>query len=444
MQLNLRYLNLRFIARTLRRAVHRLWLTYGVFWIGAVMVGLVAVAYARLADAAFTLFRTVEARFEYAPLLITPLVGVLCVWLTRRYFAGSEGSGIPQVIATVQSGEPARRDRLLSLRVVFGKIAVSTLGLFGGFTIGREGPSVHVGASLLYNMRFAYERSSTRIDRQFIVAGGAAGLAAAFNTPLAGVVFAFEELNKSFEQRTSGTLITGILLAGIVALAIEGNYTHFGKIQVADAFPPSFAIAVGVIAVFTGLMGALFSWMMLNASRWMPGPVRRLRDEHPLRFALVCAMLVAIIGFLSGGITWGSGYHEAQALLSDNEEVNLMFAPLKVITLMMTYLMGMPGGIFAPTLAIGAGFGQLANLVFPDLTISALIALAMVGYLAAVTQAPITSFVIMMEMIDGHSMVISLMATALVASSVARAFNKPFYETLSQRYLEPGIRHRVF
>ena len=431
MQISFQYLR-----RQASRGLHRFWLSYGIFWIGALLVGLVSVAYAKLVDGAFDLFVGLTRVAFWAPLLLTPAVGVVAVWLTRRYFPGSEGSGIPQVIATVKSGEQGRRDHLLSLRVIIGKIGISTLGIFGGFTMGREGPSVHVGAALMYNMHFAYARTSSRIDRQFIVAGGAAGLAAAFNTPLAGVVFAFEELSKSFEQRTSGTLITAILFAGVVALALAGNYAHFGKIPVPDGFTPDLVVAMVATGVFTGLSGALFSWLMMNVSQWLPRRLVSLREVHPYRFALLCGLLVAVIGVVSGGMTFGSGYREAQALLSDSEEVSLLYAPLKAIALLLTYLIGMPGGIFAPTLSIGAGFGQVANLVFPGVSLPELIALAMVGYLAAVTQAPITAFVIMMEMIDGHSMVISLMATALIASSTARLFNAPLYEALAMRYLQ--------
>jgi H+/Cl- antiporter ClcA len=102
-----------------------------------------------------------------------------------------------------------------------------------------------------------------------------------------------------------------------------------------------------------------------------------------------------------------------------------------------SYLPGIPGGIFAPSLSIGAGFGNVLHMLFSGMELQMLIALAMVGYLAAVTQSPITSFVIVMEMINGHALVISLMATALIASRVSRFFAPPLYETLSQRYMAP-------
>jgi len=425
------------LVRRARIGARRLWLTYGVFWVGAILVGLVAVAYAKLVDGAFALFSLAVGYAAWLPLLITPAIGVAAVWLTRRYFPGSEGSGIPQVIATVKSSEPERRDALLSLRVMVGKILVSTLGMLGGYTIGREGPSVHIGAAVMYTMRRAYPRSSSRIDRQFIVAGGAAGLAAAFNTPLAGVIFAFEEINKNFEQRTSGTLITAILFAGIVALAIAGDYNYFGRIQVPQEYPPHLVIAVLCTGLVTGLSGGAFGWLMLNLARWVPARLRALRSDRPYRFALLCGVVLALLGGASGGITFGSGYREAQALLSDHESVSILYAPLKAAALLITYLIGMPGGIFAPTLSIGAGVGQLVGLVFPEVPLSALIALAMVGYLAAVTQAPITSFVIMMEMTDGHGMMIALMATAVIASTLSKAMTPPLYESLARAYLGP-------
>ncbi|MFA7503178.1 MAG: chloride channel protein [Burkholderiaceae bacterium] len=430
-------IDLPWIIRRTRIGTRRLWLTYGVFWAGAIAVGLIAVAYAKLVDGAYMLFRLAFEQASWLPLLITPAVGVGAVWLTRRYFPGSEGSGIPQVIATVKSPEPARRDALLSLRVMVGKIFVSTLGMLGGYTIGREGPSVHIGAAVMYTMRRAYPRSSSRIDRQFIVAGGAAGLAAAFNTPLAGVVFAFEEINKNFEQRTSGTLITAILFAGIIALALAGDYRYFGTIQVPLEYPPDLVVAVLCTALLTGFSGGAFGWLMLNVVRWVPARLRALRNDHPYRFALLCGLVLALIGIASGGVTFGSGYREAQALLSDQESVGIWYAPLKAAALLISYLVGMPGGIFAPTLSIGAGVGQFVSLVFSDVPLSALIALAMVGYLAAVTQAPITSFVIMMEMTDGHGMMIALMATAVIASSVSRAMTPPLYESLARAYLGP-------
>jgi len=416
------------------RGARRLWYQYGIFWIGAIIVGIIAVFYARLIDWGFTLFHDVQQRHFWSPLLLTPAVSAFSVWITRRFFRGAEGSGIPQVIATLHAQPGALRSRLLTLRILVGKIAISFLGILGGFTIGREGPTVQIGAALMFNLRRFYPRSGAHIERQLVLAGAAAGLSAAFNTPLAGVVFAIEELSHSFESRASGVVITAIVIAGVIALGLNGNYTYFGTIQIGAQIPNMFAVAVVLTAIVTGIAGGAFCWLLLNAARWMPASLRRVRDNRPITFAALCGLLIAVVGLASHGATFGSGYVEARELLNGHG-LSLAYPFLKMMAMVGSYLPGIPGGLFAPSLAIGAGFGNLLHEVFGNsLQLQMLVALAMVGYLAAVTQSPITSFVIVMEMINDHALVISLMATALLAARVSRFFTKPLYETLSQRY----------
>ncbi|WP_200945669.1 chloride channel protein [Burkholderia sp. Leaf177] len=420
---------------TIRRA-RSIWYRYGIFWVGAIVVGLVAVFYARLIDWGYNSFRTFQHDHVWLPLILTPAVAALSVWLTRKFFRGSEGSGIPQVIAVLHS-PPGLGTRLLSPGIVIAKFGISFLAILGGFTIGREGPTVQVGAALMYNLRRLFPRSNARIERQLVLAGAAAGLSAAFNTPLAGIVFAIEELTRSFEARTSGVLITAIILAGIVALGLNGNYTYFGTIEVSAHFPNLLALAVVLTAVVTGIAGGLFCWLLLNTSKWIPARLRELHASKPVIFAMICGLIIAIVGLVSGGTTFGSGYAEARGLLEGHEQLSVFYPLLKMVSMIGSYLPGIPGGIFAPSLSIGAGFGNVLHMVFGDMQLSMLIALGMVGYLAAVTQSPIMSFVIVMEMINGHALVISLMATALIASRVSRFFAPPLYEALAERYMTP-------
>lgn len=419
--------------RTYRQA-RRLTRKYGVFWIGAIIVGLVAVLYARLIDFGFGIFQQVAHRHAWLPLLLTPAASALAVWLTRRYFRGSEGSGIPQVIATLQVGGSAMGNRLLTLRLAAAKIGISLIAILGGLTIGREGPTVQVGSAIMFNLRRFYPRSNPILDRQLVLAGAAAGLSAAFNTPLAGIVFAIEELSRSFEQRASGVVITAIVFAGIVALSLNGNYTYFGTINIVEPFPKTTIIAVIVTAIVTGLAGGAFGWLLLNTERWIPQPLQRMRTEQPVRFAAVCGLIVAIIGIVAGGATFGSGYSEANGLLEGGKPLSMFYPLMKFASMIGSYLPGIPGGIFAPSLSIGAGIGNVLHEIFSGLSLPMLIALGMVGYLAGVTQSPITAFVIVMEMINGHALVISLMATSLISSRVARLFAPPLYEALSERY----------
>jgi H+/Cl- antiporter ClcA len=420
----------------LRHARH-LWRRYGIFWLGAIAVGLTAVLYAKLIDWGYDVFHSMQQHHAWLPLIVTPAVGGLSVWLTRKFFRGAEGSGIPQVIATLHSGPPTLGTRLLTVRILIGKIVGSFLAILGGFTIGREGPTVQVGAAMMFNLRRFYPRSNALIERQLVLAGAAAGLSAAFNTPLAGIVFAIEELTRSFEARASGVLITAIIIAGVIALGLNGNYTYFGTIQIGTRFPDLLAVAVLLTAIVTGIAGGVFSWLLLNPSRWMPPPIARLQREKPVQFAVLCGFIVAVAGVISGGATFGSGYTEARGLLDGNAPLSMFYPFLKIISTLGSYLSGIPGGVFAPSLSIGAGFGNLLHLVFDNMHLQMLIALAMVGYLAAVTQSPITSFVIVMETINGHALVLSLMATALISSRVSRVFCPPLYETLARNYMTP-------
>ncbi|MFM0368187.1 chloride channel protein [Paraburkholderia aspalathi] len=427
-----------------KRAVQhgrRLWLHYGVFWLGAIATGLVAVFYAKLIDIGYNAFLLYATRYWWLPLPITPAMGALGVWLTRRYFPGSEGSGIPQVIATLHdSGDLG--PRLLSIRILIGKIVVSFLSILGGFTIGREGPTIHVGAALMFNLRRFYPQRfrairGIELERRLALAGAAAGLSAAFNAPLAGVVFAIEELTRSFEQRTSGVLITAIIFAGIVSLGMQGNYTYFGTIDVGSRFPDLLAAAVLLIGAVSGVAGGLFCWLLLNTNRWMPSPVSAWRSNRPVAFGAACGLIIAVIGVTAGGQTFGSGYAEARAMLEGRAQLGVAYPVLKMASMVGSYLPGAPGGLFAPSLAIGAGIGNALHLLFNQMQLPMLIALGMVGYLAAVTQSPVTAFVIVIEMIDGHALVISLMATALIASQVSKLFAPALYEALSERYRRP-------
>ena len=372
----------------------------------------------------------------WLPLLLTPAIAALSVWITRRFFRGAEGSGIPQVIATLHARPSAFGSRLLTLRILFGKVLVSFLGILGGFTIGREGPTVQVGAALMFNLRRFYPRSNAQIERQLVLAGAAAGLSAAFNTPLAGIVFAIEELTRSFSARERRADHRDHSRRRRCARP-ERQLHVFRHDRCRPHFPKLLALAVLVTAIVTGIAGGLFCWLLLNTDAGCPRSCWACIASGRSRSPRCAASRSPSSALVSGGTTFGSGYAEARGLLDGSQHLSVFYPFLKMISMVASYLPGIPGGIFAPSLSIGAGFGNLLHLVFSHMSLPMLIALAMVGYMAAVTQSPITSFVIVMEMINGHALVISLMATALVSSRVSRFFAPPLYETLALRYLAP-------
>jgi H+/Cl- antiporter ClcA len=164
----------------------------------------------------------------------------------------------------------------------------------------------------------------------------------------------------------------------------------------------------------------------------MPKPLRAWRANRPLLYALLVGLAIAALGVGTHGETWGSGYDQARHLLQGATPLSDAYAVTKWMAMVISYMAGIPGGLFSPSLSIGAGLAQWVHAVFASAPLPALIALCMTGYLAAVTQSPITSFVIVMEMTNGTGMIIPMMATALIAARISGVFTPPLYEALAQ------------
>jgi H+/Cl- antiporter ClcA len=414
----------------------RLWWRRVVFWVGAILVATMAVGFAKAADMASGLFLHFTAAHIWLPFIVAPAGLALAFLLTRHVFPGAQGSGIPQTIASLHMHDPAMVDRVLSLRIAAGKVMLTLLGLASGASIGREGPTVQVGASIMHALGKLLRLPRLELRRALVLAGGAAGVAAAFNTPLAGIVFAIEELSHSFEARTSGTVFTAVVVAGATTLGLVGNYTYFG--QTAAELPNSAAWqAVILCSVTGGLAGGLFSRSLLIAAGGLPGWAGRMIIRYPVGFAALCGLLLAIIGTLSGGQTYGTGYSQAKAMVEDHSTLPAVYALLKLAATVVSYVSGIPGGIFAPSLSIGAGLGSVLAPLIPGAPAGAMILLGMTAYFSGVVQAPITATVIVMEMTANQNLMIPLMATAFLSFAVSRLVcRRPLYGALARRFLQ--------
>lgn len=424
-------------SRTFKQALslrwRRVWLPRmrrrALFVLGGALVGLAAVVMAYLADSAQELFFAVQRQLPYLPLLVTPAGFAFLAWLTRRYFDGSQGSGIPQVIAARQMTDLGHKGRLVSPRLAVAKMFLLTAGLAMGASAGREGPTVQVGASIMHWLgRFAPHRQPG-----LLLAGGAAGVAAAFNAPLAGIVFGIEEMSRSFELRTSGLVLGTVIVAGLTSLAILGDYTYFGRSNVALAIGAQW-VAVPVVGIVCGMAGGVFSRVVIAFADGLPGRAGRLVRQHPVIFAAACGLVVACCGVLSGGAAFGTSAEQAKAILA-GEDVTLLFGPLKLIATVATSVSGIPGGIFSPSLSVGAGLADLLQGVL-QVPIGALAIMCMAAYLAAVLQAPITAFVIVTEMTGNHALIFPVMVCSLIATAVSRSICKEgIYHALAHRLL---------
>ncbi|MBW8073283.1 MAG: chloride channel protein [Ferrovum sp.] len=417
-----------------RRARWRLRL---VLWGFAALAGLAVAGFAKGADLALAFFFALDRHWPWLPLFWTPFIGMVSVALTQKVFPGIQGSGIPQVIAAtrlVAQGKPVHH--LVSLRIAVGKVLVGLLALTGGFSAGREGPSVQVSASLVFLAHRYLPRSRVLRPSDLILAGGAAGVAAAFNTPLAGVVFAIEELGRRLETRTSGVLLGVIIISGLTSIALLGNYNYFGHITLHD-LDYHILGPVLVSGVVCGLLGGLFSRLLLWPQNGRAWGLWRWRQENPVVFAGICGVLIAVLGLLTHGLSFGSGYTLSLPLVNGGVQgVPWYTSPARFLATVLSYHSGIPGGIFAPALAVGSTLGATLAPALGSHDLIPWVTLCMAGFLAAVTQAPITAALIVIEMVDGHRMALPLMAVTFLARAISAYFGPELYQQLALRFAE--------
>jgi len=252
---------------------------------------------------------------------------------------------------------------------------------------------------------------------------------------LGGVMFAIEELSKRTEQRSNSLVLVAIVLGGLMGVSAYGNASYFGVIRI-DKFGFALILPAILVALCSGLAGGLFSRLLIvslsgSSTDWFS----KYRKNSPILFAAGCGLAVAIVGVVSHGETYGSGYAHNRAMLENSNDTSSLYVLLKFVATWLTTWAGVPAGIFAPSLAIGGALGNDLAQLTSYANAPTLIALGMAGFLAAVTQAPLTSFIIVMEMVNGHALVLSLMVCTMVASGLSKLISSPLYPSLAELQL---------
>ncbi len=406
-----------------------------VFWLGAILVGLLIVAMTLLSEWASETYRNLSRAYFWFNFVIAPFGLAFTAWLTFRFFPGSERSGIPQVKTALEiTGDLAQRTKLISIRIAVGKMLLPIMGLLSGASVGFGGPATHVGASLMSSLGKAVKFPPHYMEKGLILAGSAAGFAAMFSAPLAGIIFAIEEMGRALEEKVSSLVLTAIVFSGITAYAILNSYIFFSDNYFVLPWDRSW-IAVPLCGIAGGAMGGLFSKIIVTGSKWL-----KRTGLSIITIAFVCGGIIAIIGFYSDGTSFGTGYQQAKMILIDKDRSSMdPFFPLyKMAATCATYFSGIPSGIFVPSIATGAGIGvNLANW-FPIAPSAVMILLTITAYFSGMLQSPLTSFVIVMEMTYSNEILIPLMATSFFASGTSKLINPvPLYRALCDGYRLP-------
>lgn len=406
-----------------------------VFWIGAIIVGLVIVMMTLLSEWAAETYRILSVQFPWFHFVIPPVGMGFTAWLTFRFFPGSERSGIPQVKAALEfTHNPKERSELISLKIAFGKMFLPIMGLLSGASVGFGGPAVHVGAAIMLSLGKAIKFPPHYVQNGLILAGSAAGFAAMFSTPLAGIIFAIEEMGRTLEERISSLVLTAIIFSGITAYALLNSYIYFEDESLIMPMGKNW-LAVPLCGIVGGFLGGIFSKMIVLGSALL-----KRTGISIVVIAIACGGVVAIVNYFSNGATVGTGYQQTKAILHGLHSIDAAYPFLKMLATCATFFSGIPSGIFVPSLATGAGFGVNLAHWFPIAPASAMILLCMTAYFSGMLQSPLTSFVLVMEMTNSHEILIPLMATAFVASGTSKLINSmPLYLAMCEAYKPQAI-----
>ena len=366
--------------------------------------------------------------------ITTPLLFIAAIELIRRAAPCADGAGIPQTIFAskhLSEANYGQLGELVSFKTMGIKIAALLIGLWAGASTGREGPTVHIAACLFFGITWTMHRvfKLPFNMRSAVVAGGAAGLAAAFNTPLAGVTFAIEELSTDYFSSMKDMVLMAIIIAGLAAKTLTGEYIYFGRLGAPGAVSIMMILAVGVVS---GLAGTLFSVLLIRGRNLLAAT----RGRKRYFFIAALAASVLLLTLVSGmkGIS-GPGNLAAQNYVHGDASVPPgLFAIFKMAATLFTYWSGIAGGIFAPCLSMGSGIGAWVAS-WQNGSIAGCAVMGMAAFLAGAIQAPITSFVIIYEMTGQHEMLLPIMLASLIGYMVARIFKaKHLYQALAGSY----------
>lgn len=399
--------------------------------VAAVLVGLGALTFAWAGDRAQDTFEHLQRSYPWIHLVVTPALFAGIIWVTMRIAPESRGSGIPQAIAASHQPNGKAAQALVSVRVALFKVVATVAGMFGGASVGREGPTVQLAAALMVKV---HQILHVRVTSGVVIAGGAAGVAAAFNTPLAGIAFAIEELAVAYEQRVAVLVMGAVMISGLTAQGLAGNYTYFGVID--GSLPvTTVLIAAPLAGIVGGALGGLFARLMLAArgpaGKWA-GPFK----AHPVKAALACGVVVGALGFVTSGATSGTGYAPTKLMLETGSHGDLWFGPAKFITALATSVSGIPGGIFAPSLSVGAGIGHLFTPLFAPENAGMIVLLGMAGYFTGVVRAPLTAVIILSEATGNSTAILPLFATALIGDwAGAMVCRQRLYHALAEGFI---------
>ncbi len=370
--------------------------------------------------------------------ILSALLAMVGYFLVRRFAPEAGGSGIPEIEGALEELRPVRWWRVLPVKFIGG---MGTLG--AGMVLGREGPMVQLGGDLGRMVVDVFRMRSPEARHTLLATGAAAGLSAAFNAPLAGILFIIEGMRPQFRYNLISikAVFTGVIMATIVFRIFNGDKAviEVGKLSNAPVNTLWLYLILGMIF---GCVGPLFNTLVLRTQDMF----QRLHGGNIKKWVLIGGLIggsCGVLGLIQPAAS-GGGFNLIPIAAAGNFSVGLLLFIFiaRVITTLLCFSSGAPGGIFAPMLALGTllgtAFGMAATPLFPAYHLDAgTFAIAGMGaLLAASVRAPLTGIVLVLEMTDNYQLILPMIITCLGATLLAQFLGgKPLYSTILQRTL---------
>ena len=403
--------------------------TYLAILLASLLTIIVITFFIEISEFAQKIYKHTVQENPLLSLIITPLAYVAVIYIAKFYTHKVQSSGIPQVLAALDSRNKQIRKQLLAFRIALAKIGFIFVGMLGGAPIGIEGPCIHIGSSIFYGFNRFLNLKRKIMIHSMIVIGGCAGLLVAFNSPIAAILFAFEELGRNIRKQAMILITVCCIGVYLAAISYRGNTPYLSDLS-ALSFNYTLIWQLIPLAIVAGLLGGTFAKIMVVLVRKFIVHTK----AKVLMVALVLGSIVGLFNYFSGGLIAGSGKEEVLLML-ESEKLGIDFLLMKYFATLTSLTSTIPGGLFMPAISIGASIGSESSAILTEINPQVLIIMAIVAYLSGTIRTPLTATFVVLEMTSTLHLIIPALMVAFIASYVSTFIKKdPLYETLALNY----------
>ncbi|WP_413584266.1 chloride channel protein [Bdellovibrio sp. HCB274] len=406
------------------------------FLVASFFAAAVSIIYTKIFFAAEELSMKLLHETHWVISLLATVATVFLSWyLPHRLAPQAGGSGIPQMLIANEL-DPTTDSKLIrsliGIRVILVKIVSSIICVLGGGAVGQEGPTLQIASGIFFRIG---EKSTQWISqtstRSFILAGGASGLAAAFNTPLGGIVYALEELSKDYFNNFKTYVLWSVMATGLIVQTALGGYLYFGFPSIMSVNLQSYFYIIA-LAALTGILGAVLGKIFFSIMSF-----RKKIANHKKLIAIniACGFVFWLCIYFWNAHGVGGGKSIITDLLFKDAWATSSDVLVRMVGPIIMSIAGVAGGLFAPTLAIGATLGSLFSEIIWPHNHHLLILCGMIGFLTGFMKTPFTAFILIFEMTDRHSSLFPMMLSAAVAAGISHIVSQhSFYELVKEEF----------